>query len=169
MGTLLDLIEKKQSELEIQNEMEQVVEETTEQVVEETTEQVVVEETREQVEEETTEQLSEETTEQVNEETEVKKAKRPKIKLNTQKGCILRHLQEYGTLTSWTAITEYGALRLPSIICDLRKYFKIVSKEHTTKTRYGTTATYVEYIYLGEREDVDMPIYEKFFVESIGE
>ena len=160
MGTLLDLIEKKQSELEIQNEMEQVVEETTEQVVEETTEQV---------EEETTEQLSEETTEQVNEETEVKKAKRPKIKLNTQKGCILRHLQEYGTLTSWTAITEYGALRLPSIICDLRKYFKIVSKEHTTKTRYGTTATYVEYIYLGEREDVDMPIYEKFFVESIGE
>lgn len=44
----------------------------------------------------------------------------------TQELRVLKHLQEYGSITSWEAIEEYGATRLSAIIYNLRKKgFKI--------------------------------------------
>ena len=40
--------------------------------------------------------------------------------IKTQKDAILWHLKNYGNITSWEAIKEYGATRLSGIIFDLK-------------------------------------------------
>ena len=62
------------------------------------------------------------------------------------KNRILRHLIDFGTITSWEAITEYGCTRLSHYIWLLRKDgYKITSTDETFKNRYGEKAHFVRY------------------------
>ena len=64
----------------------------------------------------------------------------------TQCDRILRHLRDYGTITSLEAITEYGILRLASRINDLkRRGYAITSETKSAKNRYGETTHYSVY------------------------
>lgn len=64
----------------------------------------------------------------------------------TQCEKILRHLQDYGTITSLEAVNEYGIMRLASRICDLRKAgYEISGQMITSKNRYGDKVSFKEY------------------------
>ena len=64
----------------------------------------------------------------------------------TQCERILRHLTDYGSITSLEAITEYGILRLASRINDLkRKGFAISSEIKKGKNRYDEPIHYTVY------------------------
>ena len=59
---------------------------------------------------------------------------------------ILRHLEDYGSISSLTAITEYGILRLASRVTDLkRKGHRIKSTLVASKNRYGEKIHYSVY------------------------
>lgn len=65
----------------------------------------------------------------------------------TQEERILRHLQDYGDITSWEAITEYGITRLSDKIYTLRnKGYNIETVRLSAKNRYGETVSYGKYI-----------------------
>lgn len=60
---------------------------------------------------------------------------------------VTEHLQNYGTITSWQAIQQYGATRLSDIIFRLRKQgYDIETKTELTKDRNGNTCSYAKYI-----------------------
>ena len=64
---------------------------------------------------------------------------------------VLEHLRTYGTITSWQAIQCYGATRLASIICDLRKRgYNIETQTRIEKDRNGNTCQYAVYVWKGE-------------------
>jgi hypothetical protein len=64
----------------------------------------------------------------------------------TQNDRILRHLKDFGSITSLEAITEYGILRLASRINDLKRMgYPIVSETKTGKNRYDETTHYSVY------------------------
>lgn len=64
----------------------------------------------------------------------------------TQCDRVLRHLNDYGSITSLQAISEYGILRLASRISDLKKMgYPITSRTCAAKNRYGETTYYSEY------------------------
>lgn len=68
-------------------------------------------------------------------------------KMNKTKA-ILLHLQQYGSITSWQAIKDYGATRLSAIIYNLRyKYdLNIITENVEFTDRYGNKASYGKYI-----------------------
>lgn len=69
----------------------------------------------------------------------------------TQCERIIRHLIDYGSISSIEAITEYGILRLASRISDLKRHgIDIVSETMTGKNRYGETTHYKVYRLAGE-------------------
>lgn len=69
----------------------------------------------------------------------------------TQCERVLRHLNDYGSITSLEAMKEYGIMRLASRISDLKNMgHKIISKTETSKNRYGETTHYSVYM-LAER------------------
>lgn len=64
----------------------------------------------------------------------------------TQCDRILRHLKDYGSITSLEAISEYGILRLASRITDLkRRGYSIISETKKSKNRYGEPVHFSEY------------------------
>ncbi|MBE6618403.1 MAG: hypothetical protein E7626_01300 [Ruminococcaceae bacterium] len=64
----------------------------------------------------------------------------------TQCERILRHLTDFGSITSLEAITEYGILRLASRVNDLkRKGYAISSETKKDKNRYGEPIHYTVY------------------------
>lgn len=64
----------------------------------------------------------------------------------TQCERILRHLKDYGSITSLEAVNEYGIMRLASRINDLRaEGIAIVSEIRTGKNRYGENTHYAVY------------------------
>lgn len=64
----------------------------------------------------------------------------------TQCDRILRHLEDFGSITSLEAIQEYGILRLASRINDLRRAgYRITSGSIPGKNRYGETTHYSIY------------------------
>jgi hypothetical protein len=64
----------------------------------------------------------------------------------TQCERILRHLKDYGSITSLEAVNEYGIMRLASRINDLRAQgIAIVSEVVAGKNRYGETTHYSVY------------------------
>lgn len=70
----------------------------------------------------------------------------------TQCERILRHMQDYGGITSAEAMTEYGIFRLASRICDLKKQGYIIAAETVRgKNRYGEPMHYSRYT-LAEKE-----------------
>lgn len=59
---------------------------------------------------------------------------------------ILRHLEEYGSITSAEAMQEYGIYRLASRISDMKKAgIPIVREFETSKNRYDEPVTYARY------------------------
>lgn len=67
---------------------------------------------------------------------------------------ILLHLQEYGSITSWEAIKEYGATRLSAIIFNLRNKYNmnIITEKVEFTDRYGTPSDYAKYILIKEEK-----------------
>lgn len=64
----------------------------------------------------------------------------------TQCDRILRHLKDYGSITSMEAMQEYGIMRLASRINDLRRSGVAIQSETVTgKNRYGETTHYAVY------------------------
>lgn len=61
---------------------------------------------------------------------------------------ILMHLEEFGSITSWEAIKEYGATRLSAIIFTLRHRYNlnIVSEMVTFTDRYGHESQFAKYV-----------------------
>ena len=69
----------------------------------------------------------------------------------TQCERIIRHLEDYGTITSLEAIVEYGILRLASRINDLKRQgYAISSETQTGKNRYGEHVHYSVYKLVNE-------------------
>ena len=69
----------------------------------------------------------------------------------TQKEMVFKHLKEFGNITSWEAIMEYGATRLSDIIYRLRKDgYDIQGETINTKNRYGENTHFTKYILKGE-------------------
>ena len=65
----------------------------------------------------------------------------------TQEKAVLQHLKENGSITSWDAITLFGATRLSAIIYLLRKQgYEIDATDLTVKNRYGNATTVAKYI-----------------------
>ena len=61
----------------------------------------------------------------------------------TQDERILRHLKDYGSITSWEAINEYGITRISAVVYRLRKNgYKISTEFKTSKNRYGDKVSY---------------------------
>lgn len=64
----------------------------------------------------------------------------------TQCDRILRHLRDYGSITSLEAISEYGILRLASRINDLKNQgYPISKKMGKGKNRYGEVTSFAVY------------------------
>lgn len=64
----------------------------------------------------------------------------------TQCERILRHMKDYGSITSLEAVNEYGIMRLASRINDLRaEGIAIISETKTGKNRYGETTHFAVY------------------------
>ena len=58
------------------------------------------------------------------------------------------HLIEKGSITSWEAIKEYGAIRLSAIIFNLRNKYgmNIINEKIDFVDRFGSKAYYVKYV-----------------------
>lgn len=68
----------------------------------------------------------------------------------TQCERVLRHMNDYGSITSLEAMTEYGIMRLASRISDLKKAgYDIRSVTETSKNRYGEATSYSRYSLAG--------------------
>lgn len=64
----------------------------------------------------------------------------------TQCERIMRHLTDYGSITSLEAMQEYGIMRLASRISDLKRIGIPVHKEMVSgKNRYGEPTAYARY------------------------
>jgi hypothetical protein len=67
--------------------------------------------------------------------------------MSTKTNNIKNHLMVNGTITSWEAITQYGATRLSAIIFNLRdKGWDIDVERVKEKDRNGQTSTFAKYI-----------------------
>lgn len=64
---------------------------------------------------------------------------------------ILKHLRDYGNITSWQGFTEYGMTRMSAIIYLLRKDgYNIESQTICAKNRYGNPVHFAKYVLKGE-------------------
>lgn len=64
----------------------------------------------------------------------------------TQSEQIVRHLRDYGSITSMEAMREYGIMRLASRISDLKRAGLPIRAEMVSgKNRYGEVTNYARY------------------------
>ncbi len=64
----------------------------------------------------------------------------------TQTEQVLRHLQDYGSITPVEAMSEYGIMRLGARIWDLKRQGHVISTERETGVnRYGEKTAYARY------------------------
>lgn len=64
----------------------------------------------------------------------------------TQAERILRHLQDFGTITPVEALAEYGVMRLGARIWDLKHQgHEIVTEREEGLNRYGERTAYARY------------------------
>lgn len=68
----------------------------------------------------------------------------------SQQTRILRHLRDFGSITTFEAFTEYGATRLSAIIFELRKKYKITDIWVEKENRYGEKIRFKKYIFKKE-------------------
>ncbi len=63
---------------------------------------------------------------------------------------IIRHLRDFGSITSLEAMKEYGVMRLASRVSDLKKVgFPIRSEMVKGRNRYGEVTSYARYFWDG--------------------
>ena len=75
----------------------------------------------------------------------------------TQKELVLRHLQDFGSITSMDAFNDYGITRLSAVIFDLREMgHKIKTNNETRLNRYQVPTTYARYTLEREPEQMVM-------------
>lgn len=76
----------------------------------------------------------------------------------TQCDRILRHIRDYGSITSLEAMQEYGIMRLASRINDLkRRGYSIMVTTETSKNRYGEPTSYARYSLLEVQDEQPDP------------
>lgn len=64
----------------------------------------------------------------------------------TQCETILRHMEDFGSISSLEAMQEYGIMRLASRINDLKKSGVPIHREMVSrKNRYGETVSFARY------------------------
>ena len=64
----------------------------------------------------------------------------------TQRERVLRHLQDYGSITPVEAMAEYGIMRLGARIWDLKRQGHVIFTERETGVnRYGEKTAYARY------------------------
>lgn len=67
---------------------------------------------------------------------------------------ILRHLRDYGSITSLEAMQEYGIMRLASRISDMKKSGIAIRAETVSgQNRYGETTSFSRYFLNESGED----------------
>ncbi len=65
----------------------------------------------------------------------------------TQKSRILRHIQDYNSITSWDSYMEYGITRLSAIIFVLKKEgYEFTDEWISSKNRYNEKTQFKKYI-----------------------
>ena len=65
---------------------------------------------------------------------------------------IYDHLVQFGSITSWEAIKEYGCTRLSDAIYHLRKKgISVVNENEHRVNRYGEKVTFAKYILEGDK------------------
>lgn len=74
-----------------------------------------------------------------------------KTKKITQKDVVLRHMRDFGSITSIEAFSDYGITRLAAVIHNLRKddHINISSEMCPTVNRYGDTVQFAKYRIVG--------------------
>lgn len=73
----------------------------------------------------------------------------------TQKEMVLRHLKDFGEITTWLAFKEYGITRLAQPIYLLRKEgYKITNRTIHSVNRYGVKVHYDSYVFGGMNEQI---------------
>lgn len=71
---------------------------------------------------------------------------------------ILRHLEDYGSITPWEAMMEYGIMRLGARVYDLRRAgWPITTTLEYRINRYGTAVRYARYSMEGKHGHQQMP------------
>lgn len=71
----------------------------------------------------------------------------------TQSERIVRHLRDFGSITSLEAMQDYGIMRLASRVSDLKKAGLPIQREMVSgRNRYGEPTSYARYS-LGGREE----------------
>lgn len=71
----------------------------------------------------------------------------------TQSERIVRHLRDFGSITSLEAMQDYGIMRLASRVSDLKKTGLPIQREMVLgRNRYGEPTSYARYS-LGGREE----------------
>ena len=64
----------------------------------------------------------------------------------TQNEMILRYMKEFGSITPWEAMREFGCMRLGARIYDLKRDgVGIIKKTITNKNRFGKTVRFAQY------------------------
>lgn len=72
----------------------------------------------------------------------------------TQIEMTLRHLRDYGSITTWEAIKNYGITRISDKIYNLRKKgYNIASQDIEFTNRYGNKGKFCRYILKGDESD----------------
>ena len=67
------------------------------------------------------------------------------------KGRILRHLEKYGSITSWEAIKEYGCTRLSQYIYLLRNEgYLVIDSWEKSINRFGEPVHFKKYVLGGK-------------------
>ena len=65
----------------------------------------------------------------------------------THEQLVLKHLLEFGSITTWEAYKNYGNTRLSAYILILRKNGYEIQTDYVTSTnRHGNSSTYAKYI-----------------------
>ena len=73
-------------------------------------------------------------------------------KMNKTKA-ILQHLQQFGSITSWEAIKEYGCTRLSAVIYRLRYDYNLDIQTESIDfiDRYGNKSDFAKYVLVKEK------------------
>jgi len=69
----------------------------------------------------------------------------------TQKDRVLQHLREFGSITSWEAIKEYGCTRLADVIFRLKDEYTIGVEMLSSTNRFGDKVRYAKYSLVGKK------------------
>ena len=63
----------------------------------------------------------------------------------SQKEMVLRHLEDFGNITTWEAYKDYGITRLSDRIYTLRKVYNIQDEWEEGINRYGAKTRWKKY------------------------